>query len=101
MRAVLFLFTLVLFNVDAAKILGVFPYPSKSHTILGQALFAELAGRGHETTFVTPYPLKNPPTENYREVVITSREVFEVFEDEATSQYKNSSNRTRSLIFAS
>ena len=35
-------------HTDAARILGMFPTPSKSHWILGSALLKELALDGHE-----------------------------------------------------
>jgi len=40
----------------AARILGVFPLPSKSHMITPRVLLLELAGRGHQVTEVTPFP---------------------------------------------
>ena len=38
-----------------ARILGVFPYPSKSHMIIRRVLMLELADRGHQVTEVTPF----------------------------------------------
>ncbi|XP_017771338.1 PREDICTED: UDP-glucuronosyltransferase 2C1-like, partial [Nicrophorus vespilloides] len=52
---------------NGARILGVFPFPSHSHTILGSALLRELASRGHEVTMISPFPLKDPPP-NYNDV---------------------------------
>lgn len=69
-------------DVESAKILGVFPYPSKSHSILGQALFNELAKRGHDITFLSPYPLKKVPYENYKDIAITSPKLFASFQEE-------------------
>ncbi|XP_044729433.1 UDP-glycosyltransferase UGT5-like [Chrysoperla carnea] len=57
------------FYVDCAKILGLFPSPSKSHIILGQALFKSLANHGHNVTFVSPYSLEKTPP-NYRELIM-------------------------------
>lgn len=65
--------------VGSARILGIFPYPSKSHSILGQALFTELAGRGHEVTYVSPFPLKDPP-KNYKDIHLTSKCLMDSFE---------------------
>lgn len=62
--------------VDSAKILSIFHTISKSHWILGQHLLKELAKSGHEVTVVSPFPLKNPPT-NYRD--ISTVEVVEVY----------------------
>lgn len=56
-------------SVYSAKILGLSPSTSKSHTILAQALFKKLAERGHEMTMVSSYPLKNPPT-NFRNIAM-------------------------------
>ncbi|XP_044729432.1 uncharacterized protein LOC123292782 [Chrysoperla carnea] len=54
-------------TVDGAKILGLFPSPSKSHLILGHALLKDLAKKGHEVTMVSPFPLSKP-VPNYRDI---------------------------------
>ncbi|KAI8437416.1 hypothetical protein MSG28_011744 [Choristoneura fumiferana] len=52
---------LVLLQVcDAFKILVVFPLPGKSHNILGEGYVRHLLNAGHEVTYITPYPKKNP-----------------------------------------
>lgn len=56
-------------HCNGAKILGVFPYPSKSHHILGKTLLKELANRGHEVTMISAFPLKDPP-KNYKDVTL-------------------------------
>ncbi|CAG5031179.1 unnamed protein product [Parnassius apollo] len=43
-------------NVEAAKILAVFPVPSISHQIVFRPLTQELVRRGHELTVITPNP---------------------------------------------
>jgi predicted P-loop ATPase/GTPase len=52
---------------EAARILGVFPYPSRSHMTVYSALTTELARRGHELVVVSPYPLAKPMA-NYTDV---------------------------------
>lgn len=74
--------------VQSAKILGVFPYPSKSHSILGQALFTELASRGHDVTYLSPYPLKRE-VKNYRDIAITSRGLFDAFQEELDGSFED------------
>lgn len=69
-------------QTNAARILGVFPYPSRSHSILGQALFTELAKRGHDVTYLSPYPFKEAPAKNYRDIGITSPGLFNAFQEE-------------------
>lgn len=62
-----------------SKIVGLFPYPSKSHSILGQSLMKELVMRGHEVSFVSMFPLKLK-MKNYHDVVLTSNEIRETFQ---------------------
>ncbi|XP_059470472.1 UDP-glycosyltransferase UGT5-like [Neocloeon triangulifer] len=52
---------------NAARILGFFPVPSRSHMIVFSALTRALAERGHELVVVNNYPLKDPPA-NYTDV---------------------------------
>ncbi|CAG9793373.1 unnamed protein product [Diatraea saccharalis] len=41
------------------RVLVVFPFPSKSHTILGDGVVRHLLKAGHEVTFITPIVKKN------------------------------------------
>lgn len=46
---ILLLFTFLAFHeLQAARILGIFTVPSKSHSILGHELFKDLVKSGHE-----------------------------------------------------
>lgn len=82
------LLTILISFANCAKILGVFPYPSKSHSILGQALFVELANRGHEVTFVSPYPFRTSPHKNYRDLAITSEQLRGAFDEEIDGAFE-------------
>ncbi|XP_072933222.1 UDP-glucosyltransferase 2-like [Epargyreus clarus] len=53
---------LSLLYCDAYKILLVFPVPSRSHSILGEGYVKLLAQAGHEITYITPMPMKHPPS---------------------------------------
>nr|XP_014272070.1 UDP-glucuronosyltransferase 1-6 isoform X1 [Halyomorpha halys] len=55
--------------MEAANILILAPMPLYSHTYAFIAIFKELAIRGHNVTFVSPYPLKDPPP-NWRDVEV-------------------------------
>lgn len=83
---IVFLF-LTVASTESARILGVFPIPSRSHAILGQPIFVELAKRGHEVTFISPYPLKNPP-KGYRDVLITEKRLFEIFDNQISQAFE-------------
>jgi hypothetical protein len=85
-------------QVDGAKILGVFPYPSRSHSILGQALFTELAKRGHNVTYLSPYPFKKPPAKNYRDIAITSQGLFDSFQEELDRSFDDVTESIVSLM---
>ncbi|CAH1398448.1 unnamed protein product [Nezara viridula] len=66
--AILLLFIGVV-PLEAANILILAPMPLYSHTYAFVAIFKELAVRGHNVTFVSPYPLKDPPP-NWRDVEV-------------------------------
>ncbi|XP_050682422.1 UDP-glucosyltransferase 2-like isoform X2 [Leptidea sinapis] len=51
----------LLCSVDAYKILVVISLPGRSHGILGEGLVRHLTNAGHEVTYITPFPPKNPP----------------------------------------
>ena len=53
--------------IRAAKVLGVFPFPARSHLIVDKTLMLELARRGHEVTVVSPFP-ENKAITNYTEI---------------------------------
>ncbi|XP_063832458.1 UDP-glucosyltransferase 2-like [Ostrinia nubilalis] len=71
-------FLLMLSFSSAYKILVVFPYPGKSHTILGEGFVKHLVKAGHEITYITPMPIKNPPTGLRQIDVSSNKEIFEV-----------------------
>jgi hypothetical protein len=50
-----------------AKVLGVFPFPARSHLILQKALMFELVRRGHEVTVVSSFA-KNKANPNYTDI---------------------------------
>ncbi|XP_049866947.1 UDP-glucosyltransferase 2-like isoform X2 [Pectinophora gossypiella] len=47
---------------EGAKILLVFPFPSRSHNILGEGFNRILLKAGHEVTYITPFPKKDAPS---------------------------------------
>jgi glucuronosyltransferase len=81
------IFLIFISSINCAKILGVFPYPSRSHSILGQALFVELANRGHDVTYLSPYPFKFTPAKNYRDIAIESEDLFHAFDEEIDGSF--------------
>jgi hypothetical protein len=52
-----------------ARILGLFPFPAKSHLIVQKALMLELARRGHEITMVSGFP-ESKQIANYTDIVL-------------------------------
>ncbi|XP_056637124.1 UDP-glucosyltransferase 2-like [Diorhabda sublineata] len=71
-KNIFFLFPFILYcdNVAAYKYLGVFPFFAKSHYFLGNELMKGLAKAGHEVTILTVYEEKDPPNENYKQIVL-------------------------------
>ncbi len=56
-------------HVNCYNILGLFPYPGKSHYMIFEPLMVELARRGHNVTSYNTFP-KSYSTANYREINI-------------------------------
>ncbi|XP_013189929.2 UDP-glucosyltransferase 2 [Amyelois transitella] len=54
-------FLCILCQCYAFKILVLFPLPGTSHGILGEGIVRHLLNAGHEVTYVTPLPYKDPP----------------------------------------
>ncbi|XP_065332906.1 uncharacterized protein LOC135934838 [Cloeon dipterum] len=54
-------------SVNGARILGLFPYPSRSHLNVYSTLTKALAARGHELVVVSAYSLAKPPA-NYTDI---------------------------------
>jgi glucuronosyltransferase len=52
-----------------ARILGVFPFPGRSHLIVHKALMLELARRGHQVTMVSSFP-ESKPIPNYTDIEV-------------------------------
>ncbi|XP_045474545.1 UDP-glycosyltransferase UGT5-like [Harmonia axyridis] len=72
----LFVIGLVLCNsgVENAKILGVFPFLSKSHYAMGNTLLKEMARRGHEVTMIAAFEEKGLPSNvSYRNIKIVTQ----------------------------
>jgi glucuronosyltransferase len=53
--------------IRGAKVLGVFPFPARSHLMVQKALMFELARRGHEVTVVSSFP-ENKVIPNYTDI---------------------------------
>jgi hypothetical protein len=63
---------------NAAKILGLFPMPGRSHMAVNVALVKELAHRGHDVTVVSPYPQNNTIL-NYKDIALDANAFEKLF----------------------
>ncbi|KAJ8980273.1 hypothetical protein NQ317_005131, partial [Molorchus minor] len=62
----------VLCSVKCGRILGIFPFSSRSHYILGNSLMKGLAEAGHNVTLISPFEDIIPPKRgSYNNVVLT------------------------------
>jgi hypothetical protein len=64
---VLLALLLLVTGSHGARILGVFPFTSKSHMIAPRVLMLQLVGKGHQVTEVTPY-LESKIVPNYTQI---------------------------------
>lgn len=81
-RSVILTFCLVVLfsEVDSARILGIFPLPSRSHQVVFQSYTQELAKRGHDLVIITPDPIENiDPTLNvtYIDISVGYKYIFQ------------------------
>lgn len=60
-------------NSECSRILYIHPSLSRSHVIPSQALAKILAHRGHEITFISPYPI-GKSVENFRDIKLEANE---------------------------
>lgn len=67
----LLIFLLCFQFANSYKILGLFPFPAKSHYLVFDVLMQELAGRGHNVTVYSTFP-KSMGITNYRDFDISS-----------------------------
>ncbi|XP_072933659.1 UDP-glycosyltransferase UGT5-like [Epargyreus clarus] len=68
------LILIFLFGFGATyKLLVVFPFPGKSHAILGEGLVKHLLNAGHEITYISQIPMRDP-SPHIRQIVINSDE---------------------------
>ncbi|XP_048004419.1 UDP-glucosyltransferase 2-like [Leguminivora glycinivorella] len=75
MRALAVLATLAL-ACDAYRVLVVFPIPTTSHVNLGHGFVTHLLRAGHQVTYITPAPVKDP-SKNLRQIDVSSN--FDLF----------------------
>ncbi|XP_044754883.1 UDP-glucosyltransferase 2-like [Coccinella septempunctata] len=71
MRCLVLFLCVYVGSVHNAKVLSIFPMHSHSHFTLGFNLLQEMAKRGHEITFISPYP-QEKPLKNLRDISIAS-----------------------------
>ena len=64
-------------QVNGLKVLGIIPFPSKSHFAIGNGIIESLVDAGHEVTVMSPYPQK-AKRENYHEIDVSK--ILEIFE---------------------
>lgn len=77
MKFIVFTLFALYVPIGSYKILGVYPFPSKSHFHIGHTLMDGLAKDGHEVTVISPFHVSNPP-DNYHQIFLeTSYELFQ------------------------
>lgn len=69
MKLILILTALSLSFASSYKILGIFPFGSKSHYAIGEATMRALSEAGHEVTMISVFEPKQK-LKNYRQIKI-------------------------------
>uniref|UniRef100_U5EZ23 Putative glucosyl/glucuronosyl transferase n=1 Tax=Corethrella appendiculata TaxID=1370023 RepID=U5EZ23_9DIPT len=94
LRKLIFLLIIVACTIrvnSAAKIMCLFPSPSRSQLVQAQALLKELASRGHQVTMVSSFPLSTP-MKNYRDVYVSFENAHAKFVNELVNDNSGRSN---------
>lgn len=69
------LISVIIYSINSAKILGIYPLAGHSHYTLGSTLMRALAERGHDITVISCFGEKNPPKNGtYRDIIISGLE---------------------------
>ncbi|KAG6462892.1 UDP-glycosyltransferase, partial [Manduca sexta] len=79
------LLSVFIVNVSAYNVLVAFPYPGKSHSILGEGYVKLLLEAGHDVTYITPFLIK-PSHPKLRQIDVSSN--IELFPFESTLDIK-------------
>ncbi|XP_044267212.1 UDP-glycosyltransferase UGT5-like [Tribolium madens] len=69
------LLSIFVYSCACYKFLALFQTSTKSHHILASKLFKEIANKGHEVTFITPFEEKTP-TKNLNVIPVKSLQTF-------------------------
>lgn len=92
-----FFLALFVAELESSRILVLYPTLSQSHMLPLQALSVVLAERGHEVTFVSPFPLTKQ-VKNYRDIKIWFNETLK---EELMPNFGKTSIRTMLTSFMS
>lgn len=93
MKLVFVLLAFAISFADSAKILAVFPVPSKSHYAIGEATMRALNEAGHDVTMISALEPKKP-IKNYRQIKIEN-----ILESMAKGEFVVCSSLPRVLLF--
>ncbi|CAK1556338.1 unnamed protein product [Leptosia nina] len=84
---------------EAANILYIVPFPSKSHDIFFRPIGLELAKRGHNVTVITSFDVPNPP-KNYHKIVIERKELWDLIGTGRPNVFETIKLKTHEMINA-
>lgn len=59
----------ILSTCQGYRILGLFPFPGKSHFVMFEHLMKALAKKGHQVDVISTFPLKKPYP-NYKDIIV-------------------------------
>lgn len=92
MKSIFGLLILVVSFADSYKILGVFPYGSKSHYTVGETVMKTLHEAGHEVTMISFYELSKP-LPKYKQITVSdfmkTLEEGQFLRDKLVSSFSN------------
>lgn len=48
------------YHINGYRLLGIFPFQTRSHFVMFEAMLKNLARNGHQVDVISPFPLKKP-----------------------------------------
>ncbi|XP_028166367.1 UDP-glucuronosyltransferase 2B15-like isoform X1 [Ostrinia furnacalis] len=98
LRIILCLFC-VFSSIEGYKVLVAFPLPVRSLNLLGEGLVRHLLNAGHEVTYITAYPFKDPPKKNFRQIDLSSVKSVFANQNKLNTGYMMNNRHTNDIYY--
>ncbi|KAL0818835.1 hypothetical protein ABMA28_008155 [Loxostege sticticalis] len=85
--------------INGYKVLVSFSFPVRSLNLLGEGFVRHLLNAGHEVTYITAYPFKDPPKKNFRQIDVSSTKALFANQDMLNTGYMMKNTNKNSIYY--